>query len=205
MIRLRAHQLVALAILPTLLLFHVGQPRPRSLPPDRSRAEIAAVLRWEDLALDSLSRQLATESADNQQLRGERDQLKSERDSLAKVVNGLGSGPGPTASIPAGQFAPHGFPFGQCTYYVATRRDVSWSGNAIEWWTNAAGIRPRGQQPVVGAIMVSRESWYGHVAYVEAVLPDGSFVVTEMNFAGWGIVDRRTIRQSQVPVVGFIY
>ena len=101
---------------------------------------------------------------------------------------------------------PNHFSYGYCTWYVATRRFVPWFGNAIEWWPNARGYGfPEGQSPQVGAIMVTRESWFGHVGYVEAVNGDGSWTVSEMNFAGWAMVDRRTIKPGQVPLVGFIY
>jgi surface antigen len=92
---------------------------------------------------------------------------------------------------------------------VALRRDVTWGGNAWEWWYAAAGIRPEGHVPVQGAIAVFRSGWDGHVAYVEHVNPDGSFIVSEMNYyadgGGWGRVDRRTIGAADPLVMGFIY
>jgi surface antigen len=98
------------------------------------------------------------------------------------------------------------FPYGQCTYYVATRRNVTWGGDAWMWFNTAhiAG-RPEGQVPVAGSIMVSWESWVGHVAFVEKVNPDGTFVVQEMNVRGWGIVDERTVSPSKTQIIGFIY
>ena len=108
--------------------------------------------------------------------------------------------------------ADHGantFPYGQCTYYVASRRDVSWGGNAWAWYRNAAGIRPEGHVPVEGSIVVFGIGWFGHVAYVEHVNPDGSFLVSEMNYyangGGWGLVDRRTISANDGTILGFIY
>jgi surface antigen len=106
-----------------------------------------------------------------------------------------------------GAAIPNHFPAGYCTWYVASRRPIPWYGDAIAWWDNA---RPygyiEGQVPAVGAIMVTRESvLYGHVAYVEAVNRDGSWSVSEMNFAGWNVKSGRTIRPGQVPLVGFIY
>jgi len=95
-----------------------------------------------------------------------------------------------------------GFPCGYCTWWVATQRAVTWSGNAIDWWWNAN--RPKGQVPQVGAIMVTRESWFGHVAYVVAV-NGSSWTVSEENFVGWGIVSYRTLSPGQAPVVGYIY
>lgn len=101
---------------------------------------------------------------------------------------------------------PNHFSFGYCTYYVATRRYVPWFGNAIDWWANARAYGyPEGSTPKVGAIMVTRESSLGHVAYVESV-NGNQFTVSEMNFTAWDVVDRRTITLGgSVPIVGFIY
>ena len=99
------------------------------------------------------------------------------------------------------------FSFGWCTWYVSTKRYVPWSGNAIDWWPNAAAMGfQEGRTPRTGAIMVTRESGYGHVAYVEAVDADGlGWSVSEMNFRGFGVTSTRHIRIGQVPLVGFIY
>jgi surface antigen len=99
------------------------------------------------------------------------------------------------------------FPGGYCTWYVASRRDIPWFGNAIDWWQNAQPYGyAEGSQPQVGSIMVTRESVvYGHVAYVESVNKDGSWTISEMNFVGWNVKSLRTIRPGQVPLVGFIY
>ncbi len=100
------------------------------------------------------------------------------------------------------------FPVGWCTYYVATKRIVTWSGDAGYWYANASyqGV-PVGPKPKVGAIMVTWESWAGHVAYVEAVNPDGSWVVSEMNWIAFDVIDQRTIKPGQLgsKLVGFIY
>jgi surface antigen len=102
-----------------------------------------------------------------------------------------------------------GYPFGQCTWYVASRREVTWNGNAWSWWYAASGIRPEGHVPVAGAIVVFDGSWFGHVAYVERVSSDGSFVVSEMNYygdgGGWGRVDYRTVSDNDPLIMGFIY
>ena len=98
------------------------------------------------------------------------------------------------------------FSYGYCTWYVANRRPIPWYGNAIEWWPNARAYGyAEGQTPQVGAVMVTRESGSGHVAYVESVNGDGSWTVSEMNYVAWGVVSRRTLRPGQAPVVGFIY
>lgn len=99
------------------------------------------------------------------------------------------------------------FPYGQCTWYVATKVSIPWLGNAWQWYGNAqAAGWATGATPRQGAILVDWDSrYYGHVAYVESVNPDGSWVVSEMNFIGWGVIDQRTIRPGEVSLIGFIY
>lgn len=111
--------------------------------------------------------------------------------------------------VPSTQMAgPHdgdGYPYGQCTYYVTLRRHVTWGGDAGTWLgaAHAAG-RPIGHTPVAGAIAVMWGSWFGHVAFVEHVNPDGSFVVSEWNVRGWATYDERTL-SNVPPMIGFIY
>jgi peptidoglycan hydrolase CwlO-like protein len=106
------------------------------------------------------------------------------------------------------------FAFGQCTYYVATRRCVPWFGNASEWINHAAAFGyPVGRIPRTGAIAVWRPgqggaSRAGHVGYVEAVgptdgVPSGSFKVSEMNWGGWNRVNYRIVAND--GVMGFVY
>lgn len=98
------------------------------------------------------------------------------------------------------------FPYGYCTWYVASRRSVPpGAGNAWTWFraAQAAGWAT-GYTPAPGAIMVTWESGWGHVALVEAVYGN-TFTVSEMNYVGWGIISRRTITTSSVPLIGFIY
>jgi LysM repeat protein len=112
-------------------------------------------------------------------------------------------------SVPAAPPLTDNFPFGQCTYYIASRRAVSWGGNAVEWWWSARGHRPEGQVPVQGAIVVFNLGWVGHVAYVEHVNLDGTFVISEMNYrvggGGWGRIDYRTVSASDPSILGYIY
>jgi len=98
------------------------------------------------------------------------------------------------------------FAFGNCTYYVYNRRPVTWQGDAWAWYGNAQAMRyATGQSARPGAIMVTWESGYGHVAYVESVNADGSWIVSEMNYVAFNMVDRRLIRPGGVPLIGFIY
>jgi LysM repeat protein len=107
-----------------------------------------------------------------------------------------------------GPYPATGFPVGWCTWYVATKRNVTWRGDAGFWYQNASAAGyPVGPTPKVGAIMVTWESYLGHVAYVESVNADGSWVVTEMNFVAFDVISTRTIKPGQLGgrLVGFIY
>jgi len=109
------------------------------------------------------------------------------------------------AYAPQGQYA-NSFPYGWCTWYAASRRYVPWSGNAGDWYWNAQAMGYAvGSVPQPGAIVVLRESWWGHVAIVEAVY-GGSFLISEMNgVAGWGVVGTRILPSNYGAIVGFIY
>jgi LysM repeat protein len=107
-----------------------------------------------------------------------------------------------------GPYPATGFPAGWCTWYVATKRNVTWRGDAGFWYQNAAAAGyPVGSKPKVGAIMVTWESYLGHVAYVESVNADGSWTVSEMNFVAFDVISTRTIKPGQLGgrLVGFIY
>lgn len=125
----------------------------------------------------------------------------------AAVVPGRSTGPSQVAVGGApGSLRNSRFPYGYCTWYVATKRNVTWFGDAWQWYGNArAQGLATGSTPRPGAIMVTWESGWGHVGYVESVNSDGSYVISEMNYAGWAVVDHRTIRPGGVPLIGFIY
>lgn len=98
------------------------------------------------------------------------------------------------------------FSWGWCTWYAAARRpDVTWMGNAGEWLYNAQSQgRATGRIPAVGAILVTNESWWGHVAIVEAVNGD-SVTISEMNYQGFGVISSRTISNRNGVIKGYIY
>lgn len=122
-------------------------------------------------------------------------------------------------SVGSGPCGNH-FAFGECTWYVASRRCVPWLGNADQWYYNAAAMGYlEGHIPVPGAVVVfwpggDGASSIGHVAYVEAVgptsnVPAGEFLLSEMNFygngGGWDRVSYRTLPDSSSGIQGFIY
>lgn len=102
------------------------------------------------------------------------------------------------------------FPYGQCTWYVAQKRYVPWSGHAKSWLANARAYGfETGATAQVGAIIsFSGTNWltirYGHVAYVEAV-NDGWVTFSEMNHIGVGIKSVRTIKANSPSILGYIY
>jgi surface antigen/LysM repeat protein len=100
----------------------------------------------------------------------------------------------------------HRFPYGYCTWYVAQKRYVPWSGNAGTWLYKAKALGYKtGRTPSVGSIMVTTENrFYGHVAVVEKVSGD-SITVSEMNYTGWAKTDRRVLSASSRFIKGFIY
>lgn len=99
----------------------------------------------------------------------------------------------------------HRFPYGYCTWYVAQRKYVPWGGNAGSWLANArASGKATGRTPQPGAIVVTGESRWGHVAVVESV-KGNSFTISEMNYAGFGKKSTRTLSASSRVVKGFIY
>jgi surface antigen len=120
---------------------------------------------------------------------------------------------GPSWAVGKVSGVANGFSYGYCTWWVAHKRPIPWRGNAYQWWWNARAFGfAEGPTPRAGAIMVmgiSGTSPQGHVAYVESVNPNGSFLVSEMNWwgvpgGGWSRVDYRTVT-SMAGVLGFIY
>ena len=110
--------------------------------------------------------------------------------------------------VPVGGF-PDRFPYGQCTWWAAYNRRVSWNGNAGDWLAKAQaqGV-PTNSTPSVGAIAVYRpgggySDLHGHVAVVIAVGP-GTYTVSDMNFTGWGQVSTRTVGWPDPHIEGFI-
>lgn len=100
----------------------------------------------------------------------------------------------PAPSAPRGSSAGNTYYHGYCTWYAKEKRPdlPNMLGNGGQWSANAAaqGI-PTGSTPRVGAIAEQP----GHVAYVEAV--NGNMVtVSEMNYAGFGVVSTRTVPAS---------
>lgn len=110
------------------------------------------------------------------------------------------------------------YPWGQCTWYVHQRRkqigkDVGLlMGNGGDWDTNARlqGFKV-GKVPKVGsAVSMPHGSFgstlqYGHIAFVEKVNKDGSFIVSEANVKGLGVISFRKFTKAEGQRMDFIY
>jgi surface antigen len=102
-----------------------------------------------------------------------------------------------------------GFAWGNCTYFVAQNKTVTWRGNAKQWMKNASaqGI-PTGQTPAVGAIIQfsghGYNKYYGHVGIVVGVNED-TIIVKDMNYRGLNEVTIRKIAKDHPSIDGYIY
>lgn len=88
-----------------------------------------------------------------------------------------------------------GYPAGQCTWYVYNRLmeigiinagdGYGYLGNGQDW---VGSLTARGwkqlDRPVAGAVVSMAYGQYGHVAFIEHVNDDGSFLLSECNYAG---------------------
>lgn len=101
---------------------------------------------------------------------------------------------------------------GQCTQWAWYKwqqngRTVptNW-GNASTWAAMAAASGYQvDRSPAPGAIIQSGSGWYGHVGYVEAVNPDGSIVISEMNYGIPFRAIRSTINAGYVGNFNYIH
>ncbi len=110
-----------------------------------------------------------------------------------------------------GYFYGLGGPYGagQCTQWAWYKRGgtvpSSW-GNANSWAYNAAAQGYLvNRTPAAGAIFQTSSGWAGHVGYVEAVNPDGSIIVSEMNYGIPFRAIRSTIPASAVGNFNYIH
>jgi surface antigen len=91
------------------------------------------------------------------------------------------------------------FFYGQCTYWANMRYHaltgvwISWIGNADQWVSGAISSgwvvsgTPHVSSIIVLQPFVQGSGYYGHVAVVEKINPDGSVLTSNWNWAGsWG-------------------
>lgn len=109
---------------------------------------------------------------------------------------------------------PNPMPWGWCTWYTWSRRSSmddryklpAALGNANIWDDQLGRFYHINRSPAVGAIFQTDAGYYGHVGIVDAVNPDGTIVISDMNgIAGWGRVGRKTIGQSEWSKYKYIH
>lgn len=94
---------------------------------------------------------------------------------------------------------------GQCTWYVAQKYCIPWSGHAKSWLANAKKFGfQTGQEPIVGAIISLQETWYGHIGIVVEV-NENSIIISEMNHLGPWKVNKRELKINDRRINGYIY
>lgn len=103
----------------------------------------------------------------------------------------------------------HQFPYGYCTWYVAQKRCIPWGGNAKDWPSNAQAYGysvcwGSNCDCPAGSILVTRESWYGHVSYVTGQTST-TITISEMNRYGWAKVNTRTLTKGSWIIRACIY
>lgn len=104
----------------------------------------------------------------------------------------------------AGNYNPR-FSYGQCTAYVASKFNVSWGGNAGTWYANAKDQGYAvGKEAKDGAIIVTSESNWGHVAIIEDI-KGGQMLVSEFNFEHPLNYDTRWLSLNSSKIIGYIY
>ncbi len=129
--------------------------------------------------------------------------------SVGVQIRGFSWGSGPVY----GGSGDYGYDRGWCTWHAAKRRAEIGNpipknlGNAISWLPLArkAGL-PTGKTPQAGAVLYHHDiPGLGHVAFVEKVNPDGSALISDMNYPTWGKVTYRTIQPDDYGKYSFIY
>jgi len=110
----------------------------------------------------------------------------------------------------------NGYSYGYCTWHVASRRAAIGKsiprnlGNAVTWASlaSSAGLKVDGV-PTAGAVVWHKNTYtaggLGHVGFVEKVNPNGSIVVSDMNFPIWNGVTNRTLTPDEFSQYLFIH
>ena len=78
----------------------------------------------------------------------------------------------------------------QCVAFAKEASDVQLSGNAVDWWDNAAGVYARGQRPEIGSVLSFQANGrmpLGHVAVVSNVVDSRSIIIDQSHWNSRGV------------------
>ena len=104
---------------------------------------------------------------------------------------------------------PYSGAYGNCTYYVASYKNVNWRWNANQWLYRArAAWNATWNYAKAWAIIVLGWAWYnpyyGHVGIVRSVEKD-HLIISDMNYRAYNQVTVRKIARYGYHVKGYIY
>ena len=89
----------------------------------------------------------------------------------------------------------------QCVTFARGESGIELSGNATDWWDNAAGIYQRGNRPEMGSVLNFRSNprmRLGHVAVVTNVIDQRQIEIDQANWSGPGIYSGGVSRSIRV-------
>ena len=78
----------------------------------------------------------------------------------------------------------------QCVAFAKQDAGIEISGNARDWWSNAAGIYERGQKPEIGSVLSFRANErmpLGHVAVVAGMADSRTITIDQAHWNSRGI------------------
>lgn len=90
----------------------------------------------------------------------------------------------------------------QCVEFARGNSEVQLSGNAREWWANAAGAYSRGEAPRPGAVLAfrgTRAMPMGHVAVVSKVIDERRVLINHANWSRPGMIEREVMAVDVSP------
>ena len=129
-------------------------------------------------------------------------------------VNGVPSGFNLKTPIDTSGYTSASYPWGQCTWYVYNRGaqlGVSFGpymGNGGDW--RLTSHYTVSNKPEVGDALsfapgqAGADGYYGHVAIVEDVRPDGSILISESNVQGLGVVSYRVFDAASASQFSYV-
>ncbi|MFZ5749365.1 MAG: CHAP domain-containing protein [Pseudomonadota bacterium] len=94
--------------------------------------------------------------------------------------------------------------FWQCVPFAREVSGIEIYGNALTWWSQAAGKYARGDVPQVGAVMSfapTSRMRLGHVAMVSKIIGDREVLLTHANWSRPGGIEHN-VRAVDVSVAG---
>ncbi len=92
----------------------------------------------------------------------------------------------------------------QCVPFAREVSGIQIQGNALTWWSQAAGRYERGHAPKVGAVLAfeaTSRMRYGHVAMVSQIVSDREVLLTHANWSSRGGIER-DVRAVDVSIAG---